>query len=294
MKKIENAVNLKADPATRVGQVDWPGVVGEINTYGCALTSRILSPAECKSISELYDEAERFRSTIDMARYRFGSGEYRYFKSPFPEPVGALRAAFYRHLLPVARDWAEKLGRPAPWPDTLEAWLAMCHAAGQTKPTPILLRYRANDWNALHRDLYGDLVFPLQVVIGLDEPGVDHTGGEFLLVEQRPRAQSRGTSTLLKQGHGLVFTTRDRPLESARGWSAAPVRHGVSTVRSGIRHTLGLVFMTPPDGRGTSGNPPAGPFVHAAGIRPAPKRCRAPAEGGHGPYDRSGRSDAHE
>jgi hypothetical protein len=143
---------------------------------------------------------------------------------------------------PAARDWAAKLGTPAPWPDTLDEWLAECHAAGQTKPTAILLRYRAGDWNALHRDLYGDLVFPLQVVIGLDEPGTDHIGGEFLLVEQRPRAQSRGTSTLLEQGHCMIFTTRDRPVESRRGWSASPVRHGVSTVRSGIRRTLGLVF----------------------------------------------------
>jgi hypothetical protein len=239
---IENAVDPRADIATRVGQLDWSGLVAEVNAYGCAQTSRILSSPECRAISGLYDEAERFRSTIDMGRYRFGSGEYRYFQRPFPEQVEALRAAFYPHLLPIARDWAEKLGWPASWPDTLEAWLAICHAAGQTKPTPILLRYRENDWNALHRDLYGELVFPLQVVVGLDEPGVDHTGGEFLLVEQRPRAQSRGTATLLQQGHALIFTTRDRPVESARGWSAAPVRHGVSTVRSGMRHTLGLVF----------------------------------------------------
>lgn len=235
-------VNFETDPATRVGQVDWTSVVEEVNSYGCALTPRILGAAECRSISRLYDEEEHFRSTIDMARYRFGSGQYRYFKSPLPDLVSQLREAFYQQLLPIARDWAAKLGRPAPWPNTLEEWLALCHAAGQAKPTPILLRYRENDWNALHRDLYGDLVFPLQVVIGLDEPGEDHTGGEFLLVEQRPRAQSRGTATLLKQGHALVFTTRDRPVASQRGWSAAPVRHGVSTVRSGIRHTLGLVF----------------------------------------------------
>jgi hypothetical protein len=177
-----------------------------------------------------------------MARHRFGSGRYRYFDSPLPEVVAALRAAFYPHLLPVARSWAERLGRPAPWPDTLDEWLAMCHAAGQVRPTPILLRYGEGDWNALHRDLYGDLVFPLQVVIGLDEPGVDHTGGEFLTVEQRPRAQSRGYAATLRQGCGIVFTTRDRPVRSARGWSAAPVRHGVSTVRSGVRHTLGLVL----------------------------------------------------
>jgi uncharacterized protein len=227
---------------TRIGQVDWPAITEEVNAHGCALTSRILSADECRSISALYDQVERFRATIDMERHRFGSGQYRYFGRPLPALVAQLRDDLYPRLLPIARDWAEKLGQPAPWPDTLREWLAMCHAAGQSRPTPILLRYRVGDWNALHRDLYGDLVFPLQVVIGLDEPGVDHTGGEFLLVEQRPRAQSRGTSTVLQRGHALVFTTRDRPVEARRGWSASPVRHGVSTVRSGIRHTLGLVF----------------------------------------------------
>lgn len=228
--------------ANRVAGIDWAAVTTEIDAGGCAVTSRILGPDECRSIAALYDEAGHFRATIDMARHRFGSGQYRYFARPFPALVAQLREAFYPHLLPIARDWAARLGHPAPWPDTLEEWLAMCHAGGQTRPTPILLRYRAGDWNALHRDLYGDLVFPLQVVIGLDEPGVDHTGGEFLLVEQRPRAQSRGTATVLPQGHALVFTTRDRPVASQGGWSAAPVRHGVSTVRLGIRHTLGLVF----------------------------------------------------
>jgi hypothetical protein len=223
-------------------EADWPALADELDAYGCAQTPRLLTPDQCRSISALYDQAERFRATIDMRRYRFGSGEYRYFASPFPELVQALREAFYARLLPVARDWADKLGRPAPWPDTLAEWLEHCHAAGQAKPTPILLRYRSGDWNALHRDLYGELFFPLQVVVGLDEPGVDHTGGEFLLVEQRPRMQSRGTATVIGQGHGLIFTTRDRPVQSARGWSAAPVRHGVSAVRSGTRHTLGLVL----------------------------------------------------
>ncbi|GAB3895743.1 hypothetical protein GCM10029964_076110 [Kibdelosporangium lantanae] len=134
------------------------------------------------------------------------------------------------------------MGRDAEWPDTLGEWLDVCHRAGQTRPTPILLRYEQGDWNALHRDLYGEKVFPLQVVINLSQPGVDHTGGEFLLVEQRPRAQSRGTSVLIPHGHGLVFTTRDRPVKSTRGWSASPVRHGVSTIKSGVRFTLGLVF----------------------------------------------------
>jgi hypothetical protein len=229
-------------PHRRLARADWPALADEVNAYGRALTHQILTPAECRGVAALYDDADRFRSTIDMARYRFGSGQYRYFDRPFPELVRQLREAFYPHLLPIARDWAAKLGQPAPWPDTLAEWLDMCHAAGQTKPTPILLRYQTGDWNALHRDLYGDLVFPLQVVIGLDEPGRDYTGGEFLLVEQRPRAQSRGTVTMLEQGHGLIFTTRDRPVRSARGWSASPVRHGVSVVGSGRRHTLGLVF----------------------------------------------------
>jgi hypothetical protein len=177
-----------------------------------------------------------------MRRHRFGEGEYRYFQNPLPEPVEQLKQALYPRLLAIARDWSGKLGRPAPWPDTLDEWLAMCHAAGQTKPTATLLRYRQGDWNALHRDLYGDLVFPLQVAIGLSGPDVDHTGGEFMLVEQRPRAQSRGTAVLIPRGHGLVLTTRDRPIASSRGWSAAPVRHGVSTILSGERYTLGLVF----------------------------------------------------
>ncbi|MGW4476528.1 2OG-Fe(II) oxygenase [Nonomuraea sp. NPDC004354] len=229
-------------PHERVDRADWAALAEEMDAHGCALTGPVLTPDECREIAGLYDEVARFRSTIDMERYRFGRGQYRYFDRPFPEPVEELRQAFYPRLLPIARDWAARLGRPAPWPDTLAEWLEMCHAAGQTKSTPILLRYRDGDWNALHRDLYGDLVFPLQVVIGLDAPGADYEGGEFLLVEQRPRAQSRGTVTLLPQGHGLVFTTRDRPVRSSRGWSASPVRHGVSTVRRGQRHTLGLVF----------------------------------------------------
>jgi hypothetical protein len=227
---------------SRVATADWAAITAELEDVGCASTPRILDPAVCGEIAAMYDDGERFRSTVDMARFRFGSGQYRYFDHPYPEPVRQLRSAFYNRLLPVARDWAERLGQPAPWPDRFDDWLAMCHAAGQRKSTPILLRYRAGDWNALHRDLYGDLVFPLQVVIGLDVPGADYEGGEFLIVEQRPRAQSRATVTMLPQGHGLIFTTRDRPVLSRRGWSAAPVRHGVSTVRSGLRRTLGIVL----------------------------------------------------
>jgi len=226
----------------RVEAVDWGTVRGELDSYGCALTGPLLSPGEAADIASLYPEVSRFRSTVDMARHRFGEGQYRYFAEPFPAAVVALKQALYPRLLPIARDWWSRLGRQTPWPDTLDEWLAMCHAAGQTRSTPILLRYGPGDWNALHRDLYGELVFPLQVVINLNDPGVDHTGGEFLVYEQRPRAQSRATATLIPHGHGLVFTTRDRPVRSTRGWSAAPVRHGVSVIRSGRRFTLGLVF----------------------------------------------------
>ncbi|MCF3122999.1 2OG-Fe(II) oxygenase [Streptomyces arenae] len=229
-------------PAAAVDAADWPALAAELDAHGCALTPPLLDPDQCRAIAALYDDPTLFRSTVDMARHRFGSGRYRYFRHDLPEPVARLRAALYPHLLTVARDWAARLGRPAPWPDSLEEWLDQCHAAGQTRSAQILLRYEEGDWNALHRDLFGDMVFPLQVVIGLDEPGTDYTGGEFLLVELRPRAQSRGTSRVLEQGHGLVFTTRDRPVRSARGWSAGPVRHGVSTVRSGLRRSLGLVF----------------------------------------------------
>ncbi|TJZ54445.1 proline hydroxylase [Streptomyces piniterrae] len=231
-----------AQAGQHVAAADWAALAGELDAYGCALTPQLLTPGECRDIAGLYERPELFRNTIDMARHRFGSGQYRYFSHALPEQIAGLRAAFYPRLLTIARDWATRLGRPAPWPDSLEEWLEMCHEAGQSRSAQILLRYGAGDWNALHRDVFGEMLFPLQVVIGLDEYGTDYTGGEFLLVEQRPRAQSRGTSTVLRQGHGLIFTTRDRPVAGKRGWSAGAMRHGVSTVRSGRRHALGLVF----------------------------------------------------
>jgi hypothetical protein len=226
----------------RVHDTDWDTVRTELDAVGCAVTGPLLTTEEAGAIAGLYCDVARFRSTVNMSRHRFGEGEYRYFAQPYPEAVVALKQALYPKLLPIARDWWTRLGREAPWPDDFHDWLRMCHEAGQTKSTVIVLKYGAGDWNALHRDLYGELVFPLQVVINLSQPGVDHTGGEFLLYEQRARAQSRGTALTIPHGHGLVFTTRDRPVRSARGWSAAPVRHGVSTIRGGARYTLGLVF----------------------------------------------------
>ncbi len=226
----------------RVNGADWEAVAADINDVGGALLPRLMTPSECATVFDLYSDDRLFRATIDMTRHRYGQGEYRYFKRPYPHPIEELKQALYPRLLPIARDWWTKLRRDPPWPDTFDEWLDLCHRAGQTKPTALLLKYGPGDWNALHRDLYGELVFPLQVVINLNEPGLAHTGGEFLLVEQRPRAQSRGTSTTLPQGHGYVFTTRERPVRSTRGWSAVPVRHGVSVVRSGERCTLGLIF----------------------------------------------------
>ena len=241
---MSDATDLTAGFEERVGAADWAAVGRELDDEGGALLPQLLTPAECAELAGLYDceEPGLFRATVDMARHRFGSGSYRYFAAPLPEPVERLRQALYPRLRPIAQDWYAKLGRPAQWPESLDEWLEMCHRAGQRRPTPLLLRYGPGDWNALHRDLYGDKVFPLQVVINLNDPGRDHTGGEFLLLEQRPRAQSRGSARLVPHGHGLVFTTRDRPVRSARGWSAAPVRHGVSVIRSGQRHTLGLLF----------------------------------------------------
>jgi hypothetical protein len=226
----------------RVNALAWDTIADELDGLGCAPAGRLLDVSECAALANLYDDPGRFRSTVDMARHRFGEGQYRYFDHPLPEPVTGLRRAFWPHLILIAREWSEKLGQPAPWPDLLDDWLEMCHVAGQRRPTPLMLRYGPGDWNALHRDLYGGLVFPLQVVIGLDEPGDDYTGGEFVVVEQRARAQSRATVMRIPRGHAVVFTTRDRPVRTKRGWSAAPMRHGASVVRSGRRHALGLMF----------------------------------------------------
>ncbi|ORV12700.1 2OG-Fe(II) oxygenase [Mycobacterium celatum] len=226
----------------RVDAGDWAAIAAAVNDHGGALLPKLLTRAEAGKLRKLYSRDELFRRTIDMRQHRYGAGEYRYFHAPYPEPIERLKHALYPRLVPIARDWSAKLGRDAPWPDSLDEWLAKCHAAGQVRPTALMLKYGPDDWNALHRDLYGDLVFPLQVVINLSDPDTEYTGGEFLLVEQRPRAQSRGTAIQLPQGHGFLFTTRDRPVRSTRGWSASQVRHGLSVVRSGERYALGLIF----------------------------------------------------
>lgn len=228
--------------STVVAGLGWAAIADTLDQVGVAPAGPLLSTVDCRHLVQLYDDEQRFRSTVDMGRHRFGKGEYRYFAHPLPPLVAELRAAFWPHLVPIAREWARRRGQEAPWPDDFEQWLDVCHQAGQDRPTPLMLRYRPGDWNALHRDLYGELVFPLQVVVGLDEPGTDYTGGEFVVVEQRPRAQSRATVSTIPRGHGLVFTTRDRPLRTKRGWANAPMRHGVSVLRSGTRHTLGLIF----------------------------------------------------
>jgi len=221
---------------------DWKSIEEELDEVGAAPVGKLLNAATCRKLAALYDDDDHWRSTVDMARHRYGEGQYRYFRYPLPSVVDELRHELWPSLLPIARRWADRRDRPTPWPDDLDEWLSQCHEAGQTRPTPLILRYEAGGWNALHQDLYGELVFPLQVVVGLDRPGVDYTGGEFVVVEQRPRSQSRATALTVEQGHGFVFTTRDRPVRSSRGWSTNPMRHGASLVRSGRRHTLGIIF----------------------------------------------------
>jgi hypothetical protein len=202
----------------------------------------LLDPAECRELAGLYDTGENFRSRVVMQRHGYGSGEYKYLSYPLPNLVAQLRNTLYPPLAAVANDWAMQLGDAQKFPDTHEAYLEKCHAAGQVKPTPLLLRYLEGDYNCLHQDLYGEMVFPLQLTVLLSEPGADFTGGEFLLVEQRPRMQSRGEAIALAQGEAVIFPVRHRPVRGTRGVYRVTVRHGVSRVRSGIRQTLGIIF----------------------------------------------------
>jgi len=222
--------------------VDWPVVTAQLDSRGCAVLPRLLQPALCRELAGLYGEEHRFRSRILMSRHGFGRGEYRYFAYPLPAPIGELRAALYPPLAAVANEWSRRLEEEQRFPATLEAFLERCHAAGQTQPTPLLLQYGADDYNCLHQDLYGEWVFPLQATVLLSRPGEDFTGGEFVLTEQRPRRQSRVEVVPLEQGDAVLFPVRHRPLRGTRGDYRVSIRHGVSRLRSGRRHALGVIF----------------------------------------------------
>jgi hypothetical protein len=229
-------------PADRVAALDWDAAAAELDQHGAAVLPALLTPEECRAIAALYPEEAPFRSRVVMARHGFGRGEYKYFGYPLPEPIAGLRAALYPRLAPVANGWNARMGIDTRYPERHEAFLKACHAAGQARATPLLLQYEPGDFNCLHQDLYGDLAFPLQVAILLSEPGRDFTGGEFVLTEQRPRMQSRPEVVPLRQGDGVAFAVHHRPVAGTRGDYRVNLRHGVSRLRSGRRHTLGIIF----------------------------------------------------
>ena len=226
----------------RVEAIDWAGVAAALDADGAAVVEGLLARAQCEALAALYDEDAVFRSRVVMARHGFGRGEYRYFAYPLPDLVAELRAAFYPHLAPIANRWHEAMGLAARFPARHADYLARCHAAGQARPTPLLLRYGAGDHNCLHQDLYGEHVFPLQLVVLLAEPGRDFEGGEFVLTEQRPRMQSRAEVVPLSQGDAALIAVHQRPVQGTRGPYRVNLRHGVSTVRAGRRHALGIIF----------------------------------------------------
>ncbi len=226
----------------RTARYDWPALTGELDAQGCAALPGLLSPGECAGFAALYDDDAPFRSRVVMARHGFGRGEYRYFRYPLPSLLASLRTALYARLAPVADAWTARMGDAAEFPADHAAYLARCHAAGQVRPTPLLLQYGKDDYNCLHQDLYGALVFPIQVAILLSEPGRDFTGGEFVLTEQRPRMQSRVEVVPLRQGDAVAFAVHNRPVPGTKGSYRVNLRHGVSRVRSGRRHTLGIIF----------------------------------------------------
>ena len=228
-------MNLPADAA-------WPALLAALDERGWAVVPGLLGPAECDGLASLYARDEAFRSRVVMARHNFGSGEYKYLRYPLPAAVAALREALYRRLAALANSWHERLRDARRFPARLDDYLASCHAAGQTRPTPLILKYDAGDYNCLHQDLYGDFVFPLQATVLLSRPGDDFAGGEFVLVEQRPRRQSRAEVVPLGQGDAVIFAVSHRPVAGARGFFRATMRHGVSALRSGRRFTLGVIF----------------------------------------------------
>jgi hypothetical protein len=230
------------NPAEKLEQVDWEHFAEDLSARGSAVLERILSPKDCDALAALYPDDMRFRSRVIMSRHGFGKGEYKYFSYPLPAIINDLRTALYARLSPIANDWNARMGIPTRYPARHKDFLALCHKAGQKRPTPLLLRYEEGDFNCLHQDLYGELAFPLQATLLLSEPERDFTGGEFVITEQRPRMQSRAEVVPLSQGDMVIFAVHHRPVQGARGTFRVNLRHGVSRLRSGRRHTVGLIF----------------------------------------------------
>ena len=228
--------------AGRVNALDWEAIAKDLYGYGCATIHSLLTPQECDAIAALYPRDELFRSRIVMARHGFGRGEYKYFNYPLPGIIGGLRTAIYPHLVPVANGWNEAMRIGVRYPAKHAEFIRRCHAAGQLRPTPLILEYGEGDYNCLHQDLYGEHVFPIQIAILLSEPGRDFTGGEFVMTEQRPRMQSRPEVVFLSKGDAVVFAVHNRPVQGTRGIYRVNLRHGVSRLRSGHRHTVGVIF----------------------------------------------------
>jgi hypothetical protein len=231
-----------ASPAARAAQADWDRLSADLNAQGCAVLEKLLAPDECRRLASLYAKEDGFRSRVIMSRHGFGKGEYKYFAYPLPVPVASLRTALYPPLAVIANAWNARMGISTRYPETHADFLALCHKAGQARPTPLLLQYDSGDYNCLHQDLYGDLAFPLQLTVLLSEPGKDFTGGEFVITEQRPRMQSRAEVVPLRQGDAVIFAVHHRPVQGTRGAYRVNLRHGVSRLRSGRRHTVGVIF----------------------------------------------------
>lgn len=240
--KRVSAADEAPDLTARVDTLDWPHITAELDAQGCAVLKNLLTPDQCRAIAALYSDEAHFRSRIVMARHGFGRGEYKYFAYPLPDLVAQLRPALYAKLQGVANRWNEAMGIDIRYPAAHTAFLKRCHEAGQSRPTPLLLQYEAGDYNCLHQDLYGEHVFPIQVAILLSQPGRDFTGGEFVLTEQRPRMQSRAEVVPLAQGDAVAFAVHQRPVQGTRGTYRVNLRHGVSRIRFGQRHTLGVIF----------------------------------------------------
>jgi uncharacterized protein len=231
-----------ADMQQHVAALDWARIRDDLDMRGFATTGKLLERDLCDTLVNLYPDPHAFRSQITMARHGFGLGEYKYFSYPLPEIIGTLREAVYPRLVPIANRWAELMNQPRRFPSTLAQMLQRCHDAGQKRPTPLLLKYKANDYNCLHQDLYGEHVFPMQLVICLNEPNEDFEGGEFAVVEQRPRMQSKVEIIPLRRGEGAIFAVSHRPHKGSKGYYRVNMKHGVSRVRSGHRHTCGIIF----------------------------------------------------